>query len=226
MEELEKDLGDMLLEAGVNVFTEEGGLKDIDNLNEEEILSNKTFETLFAIENPIERERLYSKCLKRVKELRLSTRVFNNIYKQYKENYIKNLKSIKSNETNFTDCEYKFKCGNWITNDTGVYKEDYTNNGIPIKIKASSIPVLPTERLVNIDTNTEKVKLNFFKDGNWNPIIVEKNTIASKNKILQLANRGVEVTEDNAKNLITYLSDILELNNIPVVKRSKSFRLD
>ena len=45
-------------------------------------------------------------------------------------------------------------------------------------------------------------------------IIAEKNTIASKSKIIQLANLGIEVNENNAKELITYLSDVMELNNI------------
>ena len=84
----------------------------------------------------------------------------------------------------------------------------------PIKIKACSHPILPIERLINIDTNIEKVKLGFYKDKKWQYVIVEKNTIASKSKILQLANSGIEVNENNAKDLITYLSEVMELNNI------------
>ena len=51
------------------------------------------------------------------------------------------------------------KCGQWNADDTGVYKMDYTTTMQPLKIKASSIPIWPTDRIVNIDTQTEKIKL-------------------------------------------------------------------
>lgn len=186
--------------------------KSIEELNEEEILSDDLFKALFSIQDLIVRERLISRCKIQAKKLKISAASFTTIYKQYKENFIKNLKSMKSNETNFTDCEYKLKCGNWIADDSGVYKDEYTANATPIRIKASSIPIFPAERIINVDTEIEKVKLMFFKDGKWNEVIVEKNTIVSKAKIIQLANRGIEVTDENAKNLINYFSDVLELN--------------
>ena len=73
-------------------------------------------------------------------------------------------------------------------------------------------PILPVERLINVDTNIEKVKLAFYKDKRWQTVIAEKNTLASKNKILQLANTGIEVNENNAKDLIIYISDLLTIN--------------
>ena len=91
---------------------------------------------------------------------------------------------------------------------------DYNAILQPIKTKACSHPVIPIERLINIDTNIEKIKLAFYKDKKWQYIIAEKNTIASKSKIIQLANLGIEVNENNAKDLITYLADVMELNNI------------
>lgn len=200
------ELSEQLMKEG---FTPLGAIED---LTEEGILSNDLFEYLFSIENLVDRERLISRCKTRAKQLKVSINSFNVIYKQYKENYIKSLKSKKSNETNFTDCKYKLKCGNWIADDTGVYKLEYNSAMEPIKVKASSIPILPIERIINIDTNTEKVKIMFFKDGKWNEIIVEKNTIVSKSKIIQLANKGIEVTDENAKNLINYFADVLELN--------------
>ena len=75
-----------------------------------------------------------------------------------------------------------------------------------------SHPILPIERLINADTNTEKVKIAFYKDKKWQTVIAEKNTLASKSKILQLANTGIEVNESNAKELIIYISDLLTIN--------------
>ena len=214
---MENEDEEKIAEAG---FTPLGAVED---LNADQILDDQIFQQLCSMKNLASRERLYAKLQKRVKELKIPTRTFNNIYKQHKENYIKGLKSENSNVTNFSECKYRWtdkdgnevnylNCGNWIADDMGIYKIEYNSAMQPIKIKASPIPIIPIERIINIDTQTEKIKLGFFKDGKWNEIIVEKNTIASKSKIIQLANRGLEVTDENAKNLINYLTEILELN--------------
>lgn len=214
---MENEDEEKIAEAG---FTPLGAVED---LNADQILDDQIFQQLCSMKNLASRERLYAKLQKRVKELKIPIRTFNNIYKQHKENYIKGLKSENSNVTNFSECKYRWtdkdgnevnylNCGNWIADDMGIYKIEYNSAMQPIKIKASPIPIIPIERIINIDTQTEKIKLGFFKDGKWNEIIVEKNTIASKSKIIQLANRGLEVTDENAKNLINYLTEILELN--------------
>ncbi len=192
--------------------------KDIEELTEEELIDNSVFEFIFSTDNDFIREDFIIKLQLRAKKLKM-TKPFNNKLKLYKEMYVKSQKGREGIETNFKECPYpKLKCGKWIADDAGIYKKEFNNNMQSITIKASPIPITIVERLINIDTNTEKVKIAFFKDGKWQEIIVEKNTISTKPKILQLANRGIEVNEDNAKNLITYLADLLELNNIPVKK--------
>ena len=192
--------------------------RNIEELTEEELIDNSLFEFIFSTDNDFIREDFIIKLQLRAKQLR-TTRPFNNKLKLYREMYVKSQKGRECVETNFKECPYpKLKCGKWIADDTGIYKKEFNNNMQSITIKASPIPITIVERLINIDTNTEKVKIAFFKDGKWQEIIVEKNTISTKTKILQLANRGIEVNEGNAKNLITYLADLLELNNIPVKK--------
>lgn len=191
---------------------------EIEELTEEKLIDNSVFDFIFSTDNDFIREDFIIKLQLRARQLKM-TRPFNNKLKLYKEIYVKNQKGKEGLETNFKECPYpKLKCGKWIADDRGVYKKEYNNNGQPIIVKASPIPVMPIERLVNIESNIEKVKLAFFKDGKWQEIIAEKNTISSKAKILQLANRGLEVNEDNAKNLITYLADVLELNIIATKK--------
>ena len=188
----------------------------IEELTKENILSDTVMDYLIALPNTTDKTREIESLRAKAQQLRV-LRAFNNVFKQKNQDYIRDLKAKGGHTTNFTDCPYeKLKCGQWVADDTGVYKLDYTATMQPIKIKASPIPVTVTERLVNIDTNIEKVKLAIFKDKKWQEIIAEKNTIVSKSKILQLANRGLEVNDDNAKNLISYISDLLELNSIPV----------
>mgnify|MGYP006068328955 FL=1 len=187
---------------------------EIENLNEETILEDEIFDYLLEIPNSPDKTRIIEKLRNKARELKV-IRAFNNIFKQKNQEYIQSLKSQGGNKTKFTDCPYEqLNCGTWNADDTGIYKMDYNTIMQPIKIKACSHPIIPVERLINIDTNIEKIKLAFYKDKKWQYIIAEKNTIASKSKIIQLANLGIEVNENNAKELITYLADVMELNNI------------
>lgn len=188
---------------------------NLEELTAETILEDNIFDYLIAIPNSSDKTRLIEKLRNKARELKV-TRAFNNIFKQKNQEYIQNLKSKGGNKTNFTDCPYQqLNCGQWIADDTGVYKIEYSSQTFQAsKIKACSHPIIPVERLINIDTNIEKIKLAFYKDKKWQYVIVEKNTIASKSKIMQLANLGIEVNENNAKDLITFLADIMELNNI------------
>lgn len=186
----------------------------IEELNTETILEDEIFDYLLGIPNSPDKTRIVEKLRTRARDLKV-LRSFNSIFKQKNQEYIQNLKSRGGNKTKFTDCPYEqLNCGTWSADDTGIYKMDYNSIMQPIKIKACSHPIIPIERLINIDTNIEKIKLAFYKDKKWQYVIVERNTIASKAKIIQLANLGIEVNENNAKELITYLADIMELNNI------------
>lgn len=193
---------------------EENPPYEIEKLNAETILDDTIFDYLVTLPNSPNKTRIIEKLRLKAKELKV-VRAFNSIFKQKNQDYIQNLKSKGGNIVKFTDCPIEnLKCGQWNADDTGVYKIDYNPIMPSTKIKACSHPIIPIERLINIDTNIEKIKLAFYKDKKWQYVIVEKNTIASKSKIIQLANLGIEVNENNAKELITYLADVMELNNI------------
>lgn len=211
---MEKDLGQELIEVGFTPFGE------IEDLNEETILEEEVFKYVLFLEDPILKIKILAKLKDRARVLK-QIKPFNEMLKIYQNKYTQMSKQTNSKTMNFTNAPLeKLKCGEWDCKDSGVSKVVF-NNYTPIKVVACSHPILPIERLINIDTNTEKVKLAFYKDNVWQNVVVEKNTIASKNKILQLANRGIEVNENNAKELITYLADVINLN-IDKIPSSKS----
>ena len=185
-------------------------------LNEESILEDNIFDYLIALPNSPNKTRTIEKIRSRAKELKV-IRAFNSIFKQKNQEYIQALKSKGGNVIKFTDCPIEnIKCGQWNADDTGVYKIDYNPTMPSTKIKACPHPILPIEIINNIDTNTEKVKLAFYKRKKWQYAIVERKTIASNTAIIQLANRGIEVNSENAKNLVSYLADVIELNDIEI----------
>lgn len=209
----ELELSEQLMNEGFTPFGE------IEELTEERILDKEIFTFLFQLE-PEQKIQTLAKLRNKAKKLGMA-RSFNEMLKLYQSEYIQSIKQIGSKMINFTNPPLeKLKCGEWIADDTGVSKIIQGNSYIPLKVIACPHPILPIERLINVDTNIEKIKLAFFKDNKWQNVIVERNTIASKSKIIQLANTGIEVNENNAKELITYLADIINLNTqiIPVNK--------
>lgn len=193
---------------------EENPPYNLEELNSESILEDKIFDYLIALPNTPNKTRIIEKLRAKAKELKV-VRGFNNIFKQKQQEYIQELKSKGGNIINFTDCPLEnAKCGQWNADDTGVYRIDYTSTMQPIKIKACPHPIMPTEIINNIDTNIEKVKLAFYKRKQWQYAIVERKNIASNTSIIQLANRGIEVNSENSKNLVSYLADVIELNNL------------
>ena len=78
---------------------------------------------------------------------------------------------------------------------------------------ACSHPILPIEILKNVDTATERITLAYFKAAAWQTITVDRAVCANVNKIVDaLSQFGIEVTSDNAKNLVRYISDCVALN--------------
>ena len=139
-------------------------------------------------------------------------REFNNLLKAWILKSTQLQKQGGSNKTAFTDAKVQLNCGKWVANDLGVVLNDVTAQGVPITSVACPHPILPVERYINIDTDTEKVKLAFFKDGRWREITVDNGTVLNKNSITQLADRGILVTSESAKDLVRYMSDVISLN--------------
>lgn len=191
--------------------------EEFENLTKDEILNKALIEQIIELPTDI-KERTLAKIEYRSKELKIYQN-FKRLFKTIQAEIIQTQKQINSYETEFTNAPIKLKCKNYKCNDFGVIKTEF--NTVLMKSVDTVVcnhPILPVERLINVDTNIEKVKLAFYKDKKWQYVIAEKNTLASKNKILQLANTGIEVNENNAKELIIYISDLLSINTeiIPV----------
>lgn len=114
-----------------------------------------------------------------------------------------------SKTTNFGIEGWKsLNCGQWIADSAGVRTKG-------AKKFASRVPIQPVEILENKTSGIEKVKLQYFKNNRTRYKIVERNIIAAKNRIVQLASQGIEVNSESAGQLVQYLSDVINLNPLP-----------
>lgn len=112
------------------------------------------------------------------------------------------------NATQFDGQEIELFSGQYICDEYGVSMTDkYGYEQVVCRH-----PIMPVERLVNIDSGEERLKLAYKKGRSWRSIIVEKSVIASSSSILQLAANGIMVNSENAKALSTYLLEMEQLN--------------
>lgn len=136
-------------------------------------------------------------------------------FKGFKSMYKKYVESLKTqsgtiyidNVTNFTNQPLELNAGDWEADDLGIFRKNGYNEEA-----ACPHPIMPVERLVNIDTGEEKLQLAFRKGAIWRRIIVSKTVLASSNKVTELAGSGIAVTSQNARAFIQYISDLENLN--------------
>ena len=184
---------------------------DIERMNKDELLDEGVFEFIFSIEDNLKQATTLAKFQNRAFELRIKKQ-FDSIVKAYRKNANKRDMSNGSNTIKFKNCPLEdLSCGEWFANDYGIWKIDFKNFQA-VKTVACAHPILPVERLVNLDTGMEKIKLSFYKDNKWQDIVVERSVIANKSLIINLADRGISVNSNNSSNLVTYLADVLDLN--------------
>ena len=113
-----------------------------------------------------------------------------------------------ANSTQFDGQEMELFSGEYICDENGVFITDKYGYEQTI----CRHPIMPVQRLCNIDSGEERLKIAYKKGRVWRSIIVEKSVIASSSSILQLAANGIMVNSENAKSLSTYLLEIEQLN--------------
>lgn len=206
------DIADYLLrglpiEAVKNYdFKEETPVSD---MTKEQIINKKVFEKLVRISDGFERQQAVAEFQVRATALGMR-KAWDNLWKTFQMSFFKaNRKS--GQQTSFVDQPVVLDCGEWTATNAGVYKTEMQNGDIRT-IYASAIPILPTELLTNDDTGIDKIRIAYYRDNKWRDVIVERATAANNSKIVDLANKGIEVTSDNAKALVKYLSECVTRN--------------
>ena len=195
-------------------------MKKIEEVTKSDLLSREFMQEVFDEEDEIERGVNIANLMDRARELKAYTEfkiLLDAFRKAEREALPEKTKGSLSQWTNFESDEYdRMICGYWNATDRGILKPNSDEY-------ACYHPILPVERLKNIETGAEQIKLAYKRTGIWHEIVVPKSLIASASKIVALAEQGVAVTSENAKLLVKYLSDVENLNdNFIRIKRSTS----
>lgn len=190
----------------------------LNELTAETVLSDDVLTEVFDQEDELYKSRLLLSLEDRAGELGVK-RKFQELVKTYKrvEREMRRRQREKSRQpctmeqwTNFVGPYDQMQCKQWIASESGIYLNNpstgYTD------ILACYHPILPVERLKNLETGEEQVKLAYKRNGRWEEIIVPKTMVTSANKIVALSGRGIAVTSENAKYLVRYLADVENAN--------------
>ena len=199
---------------------------DLTTLNEKTVLSDEVFEEIFSQEDEIYKARLLLAAQEVAERFRVKGKFDQMVraYKRVDRETRKKKKQQTATMHNYTEFEGPYQnlyCGSWIAGETGIYAP---NMGVAEQT-ACYHPILPIERLKNLETGEEQIKLAYKRNQKWDEIIVPKTMVTSAGRIVALSGRGIAVTSETAKLLVRYLSDVENLNEDVVKVQYSSSKL-
>ena len=95
--------------------------------------------------------------------------------------------------------------------------------GVDVPIKVCSHPILITKRYENVLSNYETVDISYYRDGHWKTLrqIPIADVYSATKVVTVLASRGISVTSETAKAMVTFLQETYDANR-NVIKSVKS----
>lgn len=169
--------------------------------------STEPYEELYKIESSFERERALTKMASIASKC--GVRNFKAMFAKYCRSIAEaNNQNYAENVSNFTGQELELNTGIWKADDLGIIRF-----GVKGYEEVACVhPIMPVERLVNIDTGIEKTRIAYCKGGKWRSRIFERSRLANSRSIVNLSDFGIAVTSENAKFLVQYICDVENLN--------------
>lgn len=170
------------------------------------LTTTKPFEYLYAHkENKFEMRQLMGRMS--IQAQAVGVRNLATLFKDYIET-VSGTVTPGFNRTDFTGQEMELDCGGWTATDTGIYGTDKMG----FEVVACYHPIMPVQRLVNVDTREHKVMLAYRLSRRWDIVIVDRNVISDSRSIIGLSKYGIMVNSETGKALVRYMADVEQLN--------------
>lgn len=114
--------------------------------------------------------------------------------------------------------------GDYTVDGTGVwfYTQPKKKNEEPAQVYVTSTPITIAAFL---ESDVHRVELHYLYNGSQRSIVVDREIIANKNKIITLANYGISVNSESAIHLVRYFADLERLNPTAIPHNRSSSRL-
>lgn len=112
--------------------------------------------------------------------------------------------------------------GEYICTDRAVMQIDSFGR----LIKVCAHPLFPTKRYINIESGNELIDLSYKLDGVWKTAkLIDRKTISQARMIPSLSGIGMDITSENAGNVVKYLAEVDNLNRDIIPKEETISRL-
>ena len=193
------------------------------------------YDEILEIEDDLDRQTAINKVRARAKELQ-ATKIFDDTLKSAQRAFAKIQKRELKNSsevygamlTEFDALDKvmggkQLNCGDWVADNDGVRL--HSDKGI---MYACPHPIVISKTLRNVETGKYKAEIVYQLPGKTNSIrsfCVDRKTLASASKILDIADDGGIVTSLTAPLLVKYLADLQTLNPEIVVEIPSTSRL-
>ena len=199
-------------------------INGINELTPADPFPDEIFYRIFEIEDHVERTQ-FVEALKNHARMIHRSREFCNLLQSFFKDYQQKMME-RGNVTQFTEQPVELQCGPWRATDLGVTAQKFDGRGMPVQITACLHPILPVEILKNVDNGEERLKLGYFKYGAWNYVTVNREVCADNAMIVKVLSKiGIEVTSENAKYLVRYISDCVGMNPVRLEPKRSINRL-
>jgi hypothetical protein len=85
--------------------------------------------------------------------------------------------------------------------------------------KVAGCPVIITERVFNMDTETEKLEICFRYLKGWRRVLLPRSTVFDSRRIMHLADFGVPISSESSKFMVKWLDALADTNQdkIPIM---------
>lgn len=150
----------------------------------------------------------------------LGFRAFKGRYEKWVKQYMQSMAIPINSVTEFDGQPIELQTGRWSATDRGITCDSEYGTVI-----ACPHPIMPVERLVNVDTGMVKVKLAFRQGKRWRQMVTEKSILASGNSIIALSDYDVSVSSETARDLVRYFQDIEQMNYEQIPEKHSVARL-
>lgn len=149
---------------------------------------------------------------------RAGVKNFAALLKAYGESLMKKSNQVWAEEvTCFPDQALELNSGPYVCNEMGVTTTDAFGSMVTV----CPHPIMPVERLVNIDSGEVRIKIAYRRmRSGWRTAVFDKATLSNARAITALSSCGISVTSETAKDLVKYLSYMEDRNydEIPEVQ--------
>lgn len=211
--------------------------ESISGYNAEEILSGKSFELMEAADDELTRERILSALRERAVAVGIKKGDFDALAKAAKNDMrrkaaeekkaaqkAKNAQDLKNAESQgaleglaemMTDGVAP-DFGSYICTDRSVLAQGPQGQVYEI----IGHPLFPTTRYVNIESGSELIDLSYKMDGRWKKVrLIDRKVISQSKSITALSEYGLDITSENARDVVMYLAEMDRRNRDHIVKK-------